>query len=233
MSPTRLEPLSPEAERLFANERQFEPHPAELRSRALGRARSVLENGRAAAPSYVWGRHRVQLLLAATLVLVFAAASFAAFRKLRTGARPAQLGSPALGERNGLSARTPTVPAVEPPAREKPESTEPAPGERPGTPAAPRRPSASDADALELGLLQRARGALAKGDFSAVLSAITEHQRRFPSGRLREEREALRVKALLGLGRTDEAQRAGERFRERFPESVLAPRIEDATRKAP
>jgi len=232
MSPTRLEPLSLEAERLFANERTWEPQSGELRSRALARARAALENGSVAAPSYAWGRHRVQLLLAATLVLVFAAASFAAFRKLRTGARPARLGSPALVEGSRLSARAP-APAMEPLGREKSDSTETAARERPGAPAAPRRPSASDADALELGLLQRARGALAKGDFSAALGAITEHQRRFPSGRLREEREALRVKALLGLGRTDEAQRAGERFRDRFPESVLAPRIEDATRKAP
>jgi hypothetical protein len=36
----------------------------------------------------------------------------------------------------------------------------------------------------------------------------------------------MRVKALAGLGRNDEARRAAQRFRDRFPDSVLSPRIE-------
>jgi outer membrane protein assembly factor BamD (BamD/ComL family) len=88
--------------------------------------------------------------------------------------------------------------------------------------AAPSSSSAADAYALELRILERARAAVAAGDFSAALRAIANHQRRFPAGRLQEEREALRVKALSGLGRSDEARRAAERFRERFPRSVLS-----------
>jgi len=68
---------------------------------------------------------------------------------------------------------------------------------------------------------------VASHDFNTALSAIAEHQRLFPSGRLAEEREALRVKALLGLGRTAEAQRAGATFRSRFPKSALLGRIEE------
>ena len=79
----------------------------------------------------------------------------------------------------------------------------------------------------ELGVLQPARQAVARQDFGAALAAIVEHQRLFPSGRLAEEREALRVKALLGLGRTDEAQRAGSAFRARFPRSALLERINE------
>ena len=90
-----------------------------------------------------------------------------------------------------------------------------------------------DAYALELGLLQRARAAVASGKFSSALDAITEHQKRFPAGRLREEREALRVKALAGLGRNDEARLAAKRFRERFPQSVLSNRIEETIRPDP
>jgi hypothetical protein len=172
------------------------------------------------------------LLVAATLVLV-AAASFAAFRKLRSAAGPAEPGAPAQGEAQQVSTRT--APA-EPPSslhETADDDAEPGPRENVEAPATRRRSPASDGDAIELGLLQRARAALARGEFSAALGAISEHQRRFPSGRLGEEREALRVKALSGLGRTDEAQRAAERFRDRFPESVLAPRLEDAIRKAP
>jgi hypothetical protein len=53
------------------------------------------------------------------------------------------------------------------------------------------------------------------------LSHIAEHARRFKDGRLTEEREALRVKSLAGLGRSDEARRAAAAFRARFPRSVL------------
>ena len=60
-----------------------------------------------------------------------------------------------------------------------------------------------------------------------ALAAIAEHQRRFPSGQLAEEREALRVKALLGLGRMSEAQSAGATFRERFSSSALRERIDE------
>ena len=79
----------------------------------------------------------------------------------------------------------------------------------------------------ELRVLQPAREAVARQDFNSALSSIAEHQRLFPSGRLTEEREALRVKALLGVGRTAEAQRAGATFRARFPRSALLVRIEE------
>jgi hypothetical protein len=79
----------------------------------------------------------------------------------------------------------------------------------------------------ELRVLQPARQAVARQDYVSALAAITEHHRLFPAGRLAEEREALRVKALLGLGRTTEAQRAGSAFRARFPRSALLGRIQE------
>ncbi len=78
---------------------------------------------------------------------------------------------------------------------------------------------------MELRVLQPAQQAVNRQDYASALGAIAEHQRRFPSGRLAEEREALRVKALLGLGRTAEAERAGVAFGERFPQSALRGRI--------
>jgi hypothetical protein len=77
----------------------------------------------------------------------------------------------------------------------------------------------------ELRLLGEARAAVARHDFAAALGPISEHARRFRNGRLAEEREALRVRALSGLGRTDEAQRAADAFETRFPRSVLAPAV--------
>jgi hypothetical protein len=177
------------------------------------------------------------LLVAAALVLAFAAAAIAARQELRgaTGQRPSP---PPAGVTHPDPARAvePGSPvAAEPPGPPKSGLASERP-EQGGFAPAPRRSSAadgSDADALELGLLQRARAAVAAGEFSAALQSIAEHQRRFPAGRLREEREALRIKALAGLGRDDEARRAAERFRERFPRSVLSSRIEETVRPKP
>ena len=79
----------------------------------------------------------------------------------------------------------------------------------------------------ELRLLERAREALTHGNFPDAWSALTTHERRFPRGRLAEEREALEVNTLLGLGRRDDAERVAADFRKRFPHSVLLARMED------
>ena len=84
----------------------------------------------------------------------------------------------------------------------------------------------SETYAIEFKMLQPAYQAVARHDFTPALPAIAEHQHRFAAGQLAEEREALRVKALLGLGRRAEAQQAAAAFRERFPHSVLLRRIE-------
>ena len=128
-----------------------------------------------------------------------------------------------------MPARPPVT--VPPLAEPQPSPAEPAPEKKSTAAAAPRAVASVDPYTLELATLQRARTALSAGDFSTALAALSEHQRRFPAGRLVEEREALRVKALLGLGQSDEARRTAERFRARFPRSVLLPRIEETTRR--
>jgi hypothetical protein len=81
--------------------------------------------------------------------------------------------------------------------------------------------SRADAARAELRLLRQARAAVAREDYAAALPPIADHVRRFRDGRLVEEREALRVKALAGLGRTDDAQRAAAAF----PGPVSAQRV--------
>jgi hypothetical protein len=93
--------------------------------------------------------------------------------------------------------------------------------------------SPMEADRVELRLLRKARVAVARGDFATALSPLAEHARRFKNGRLAEEREALRVKALAGLGRTEEARRAAAAFRARFPRSVLRPAVSEMPTAAP
>jgi hypothetical protein len=75
--------------------------------------------------------------------------------------------------------------------------------------------------AIELALLEPARGSIARADYGSALRAIANHEREFPSGALVEEREALRVRALWGLGQRSAAERAAASFQKRYPRSVL------------
>ena len=69
--------------------------------------------------------------------------------------------------------------------------------------------------------MRQTRQDVTRGDFSGALATIAEHIRKFRNGALVEEREALRVKSLAGLGRHAEAMRAAAQFHARFPHSVL------------
>jgi TolA-binding protein len=87
---------------------------------------------------------------------------------------------------------------------------------------------AQESYAAELALLRRAQSAYAGGDFSGALLKLGEHAKRFPNGRLTEEREALRVRSLVSAGRTSLARSAFAAFARRFPRSVLLPRLRQA-----
>jgi hypothetical protein len=77
----------------------------------------------------------------------------------------------------------------------------------------------------EVRLLEEAWVALGRKDFAAAMVPLVDHARRFRNGQLTEEREALRVKALSGLGLRDEVRRAAADFEARFPRSPLLPAI--------
>lgn len=75
--------------------------------------------------------------------------------------------------------------------------------------------------ATELALLEPARSSIGHGNYGAALAAIDQHRREFPNGQLSEEREALRVRALWGLGQRPAALAAAKVFRRRYPRSGL------------
>lgn len=79
--------------------------------------------------------------------------------------------------------------------------------------------------AEERALVEMARTALARGDNAAALAAAQDHERAFASGRLREEREFIAVKALAALGRSKEAEARGTRFLTSYPRSMFAPAV--------
>ena len=97
----------------------------------------------------------------------------------------------------------------------------PEPGETPKPERTKGSVSARESYAAELGILQRAQVAYATRDFTTTLRLVADHGRRFPNGRLAEERDALRAKALIGAGREKEADQAASTFEARYPRSPL------------
>jgi len=207
-------PLSPETRALLDRERDIPPLPAAVRARALARARAALLAGPGRRSTPVRKASRTRWAAAIALAGVASAALGAAGYGIRAWLMPPPSRRPAAP----AAAVVATAPAPSPPPA--------APiADAPSVPAARAivAPRMGPADAIraELRLLRIARAAVAREDFAAALPPIAEHTRRFRDGRLAEEREALRVKALAGLGRTEEARRAAAAFAARFPRSVL------------
>jgi hypothetical protein len=218
--------LDPELE-AFLERRKIERRaPPELRARALTRARAFLAGDAlpaarpAEAPPMLRarGRRLFRIALAASFAIAGAAVGAVAARRDR-GVHVSPVASPERGAPPPIvrvtnasvpssDGRTPTLP------REPVKAPHPAhSGARGG--------SAPDPFTAELELLQRAHGAYTRHDFSVALTLVAEHARRFPSGHLAEQREAVRVRSLAGAGRGDEARRAAAAFALRFPRSVL------------
>jgi hypothetical protein len=214
---TTRPPLPPDVQAMLESEREIPAVSAVQRARALARARKALEAPRAPATSSA----RVSALhrwVAAAAALVASVGLAAAAYELHEKLNPAPASTPAhraMPRAVASAAAAPVAVASEPalaPAAE-------------ARPAPAREATRPDAIREELRLLRQARADVAREDFLAALRPITEHARRFKDGRLAEEREALRVKVLAGLGRGSEAHRAATAFEARFPRSVLLPAV--------
>jgi hypothetical protein len=211
-------PLAPDVASLLGHERDISPVPAAVRARALGRARAALVAGAARSPSrHVVAPRRISWAAAAALVCVGGAAIGAVAYEIRSRLIEPPSAPPAAAPVTRVASKPAS--SVPPTALVTSELSAP-----PDTHAVPHL-SRADAARAELRLLRQARAAVAREDYAAAMPPIAEHVRRFKGGRLTEEREALRVKALAGLGRTDDAQRAAAAFRARFPRSVLLPAV--------
>jgi hypothetical protein len=213
--------LSSRVRSLLDREAIIPVQPAAVRARALVRARAALAAGAAARPLPERAPRKGQW--AAVAVLVCLASATMAAAAYRIGIRMKPVMVPIAASPRSAPAEAPSISAPDPVADPSAE------------PARPPAPSLSKADTIreELRLLRQARAAVAREDFTAALPPLTELGRRFRDGRLAEEREALRVKALAGLGRTDEARRAAAAFEACFPRSVLLPAVRRMPASAP
>jgi hypothetical protein len=201
--------LSPDVRSLLERERSIAVLPAAARARALSRARAALATGVAT---------RSLTPRAPSTVRWAAAAGLACMASVASGAAAYML---------GVRARPSAPPVVASPPKESPPPHGSA-GDEPllGLLAAPMRetsPAHAGAGAVrvEMRLLEQARVAFGREDFVRAIELLAEHARRFRKGRLVEEREALRIKSLAGLGRRTDARRAATQFEENFPRSPL------------
>ena len=214
-------PPSARVEALLRAERMVPSQPDDIRDRVLRRARSAMDHPPVAVPRPAVPRALIPIGAA---MLAVAALGVATYPWTSRGpvARPAQAertstDATALANRDDY----PLTPEPTPATARGMSSASPnaAPPER-------SRRSAED-EALELRLLERARRALRQRDYADAWSALAAHERQFPRGRLAEEREALKVTTLTGLGKRDDARRVAAEFRKRFPQSVLLSRMDD------
>jgi hypothetical protein len=219
-------PLSPELDALLAHEREIVPLPATTRARSLARARAALADASALPASRPVVAQPFRWAVAAAIVCVAGGAAAAVAYQVR--ARRAS--TPAVAAVVASPAPAPSF--ARPDHDDAPAA---APEASPPTRAMVRPSGAlppTDTARIELSLMGQARAAVARGDYAAALTPIAEHTRRFKDGLLAEEREALRVKALAGLGRGREAARAASAFRVRFPRSVLLPAVQQMSGSA-
>lgn len=112
-------------------------------------------------------------------------------------------------------------PPVEPPA-EAPSAAPPAPAEPNAALAPPSSRRAPDRLSEEVAILARAAADLRAGRAADALSALNEHQSKFPKGALTLERRAARAEALCALGRFSEARSELARLPKSSPQAVRA-----------
>jgi hypothetical protein len=207
-----VEPAQLQARAAERARRLMASHPSETGELSVSRVRIFGARSRAA---------RFALVMAAALAVAGLAGAGMSLRGMLETAEPTPRIMPTT-----LPREVPTTLVRPSPAGAvSAAASQSAPIESPAPPtsatrAAPRSPSASQY-AIELELLEPARRGIARHDYVSALSAIARHSREFPNGQLAEERSALKVRALWGLGRTAEAEAASASFRLRYPRSAL------------
>ena len=78
--------------------------------------------------------------------------------------------------------------------------------------------------AADLMLLRQARSALGHNP-SRALELTAEHARLYPTSELRQERDVIRIEALVKLGRTGEVRQSADNFSARFPGSAHSSKV--------
>ena len=219
--------LDPELEALLNPRRIERTAPPDVRARALARARAIAAAGGRIPPRSsleLVARPSAKPAASGGWVRLMVPASFAA-AAVAMGAVVALRSPSARPPTLAASARPPEPVSTQVVAQAsiQPQALTPelvTPSRPPPSAARPER----EVGTSELELLGRAQAAYTHRDFPRAIGLIGELARRYPNGHLAEEREALRVRSLFGLGNPEEGRRAAAAFARRFPRSVLLPK---------
>ena len=178
----------------------------------------------AAKGTAVWTTSKV-LAVAVLSVVVGAVGGVGAQRVL--SAPPPAPTSVAVSVAPPQPSTPPPTPSDEAPSPPLPVVSSPRP--RGVATASTSAPRASNGDLeREQALIDVARAGLARSHPDVALDAIARHEAAYPHGQLSEERDGLRIVALLRSGHRDEARVRAGTFRTSYPKSALWPKIERA-----
>ncbi len=123
--------------------------------------------------------------------------------------------------------RTPGEDGATPPSEEH---TEPLSEERvePSVEESPASENSGNTLVAERRIIDAALAQVSRGNPAAALRTVARHQERYPNGQLAEPREIVRTRALIALGRLQEAREALRRMEIRFPQSAAAASLRDS-----
>jgi len=106
------------------------------------------------------------------------------------------------------------------------QAAEELPTRAPALPSAQRGRHGTEGELTDqIALVDAARAALAAGGAGRALAIVREYQTKFPAGTFRPEVAAVKIEALMKLGRTTEARTAAERFVVAYGPGPLSDRV--------
>jgi hypothetical protein len=119
------------------------------------------------------------------------------------------------------------APSALPPRVDEPPRVESEPVPSAPAPASPRAraPGQVAELAAQIALVDAARAALAGGHAERALSIVRDYQMDYPSGTFRPEVSAIKIEALVKLGRKAEARALSERFVKAYGPGPLTERV--------
>lgn len=162
--------------------------------------------------------------VAGALVAAVVTGAFVVTRPARTPSTPRAVGA---APSSAPTAAPISAPSLAPSAAElPPKAADPiVPNLAPSSKPQRGGVSVSSDIADQIALIDTARVALAMGDTGRTLTAVRQYQTRYPKGAFRPEAAAIKIEALLKLGRVDEARALAQRFLAAHGPGPLADRV--------
>jgi len=210
--------VSPELVRLLEHAKIIEPVTDMTRARALARARASAAAAVLPMRPEPVGRAPARLRLPLGVAFAFLlGASGALATLLKWG--PRVFGRPGVATAGLVRTASPSGDSIQ--NQTTPQNRDVTPTQDTAPPHRKRSATLQASHRRELALIERAQASYANGEVPVALDLLAAHERQFRNGWLAEEREALRVRALIACGREAEARRTLRALADRHPRSPI------------